>query len=313
MTQPDRIQMTHSKNIPEDAKKRIINKAVGYIRVSTEKQEREGEGLERQTQEIRDWCKKQNLQLLSIHEDTASAVGEHSYQQRDGLRGAHKQALQEEAVLVVYEPTRLFRNIDAAQYFLSNLPVSVFSIKNKRYLKKIGLEKAIIKGAETAENIAAGTKKALQRLKREDDKLLGSPTGLDKSRIASIKERMDGAQKVVETVADVLQRDEAYKDLTMQDLADLLNRKGILTNWNRPWTDNSIRKVRKKANDYIEEQKALEAALDLEEAQAPSTDCHLGSPEKSAEDLIEEEKKRKEREKEEERKELENHPLYGMF
>lgn len=239
-------------------------KAIGYIRVSTEKQGEEGAGLERQAKAIRDWCKKRNIQLLGIHQDTASAVDEHSYRKRPGLPEAHKLALQENAVMVVYEPTRLFRNIDAAQEFLKNLPVGVFSIKNNRYLGKPGLTSAIIKGAEVAENIAAGTQRALQDVKDNQNKPLGSPQGLDRSRMAALKSRQLRAQEVVEAVAAVLERDEAYKDLSNRALADLLNREGILTGWQRPWTRDSIKKTRKKAEAYIREREALEAELDAE-------------------------------------------------
>ena len=106
-------------------------KAVGYIRVSTQSQGATGEGLEKQATKIREWCKKKGIQLLSIHEDIASAVGDHSYKRRSGLQDAHKQALREHAILVVSDPTRLFRNLTAAGDFLNNLPKKVFSIQQK--------------------------------------------------------------------------------------------------------------------------------------------------------------------------------------
>ncbi|WP_170162703.1 recombinase family protein [Pacificibacter maritimus] len=88
-----------------------------------------GEGLEKQAEKIREWCKKKGIQLLTIHEDIASAVGDHSYKRRTGLQDAHKQALREHAILVASDPTRLFRNLTAAVDFLNNLPKKVFSIQ----------------------------------------------------------------------------------------------------------------------------------------------------------------------------------------
>lgn len=279
-------------------------KAIGYIRVSTEKQGEEGAGLERQAKAIRDWCNKHNMQLLGIHQDIASAVDEHSYKKRSGLPEAHKQALQENAVMVVYEPTRLFRNIDAAQEFLACLPVGVFSIKNNRYLGKPGVTSAIIKGAEVAENIAAGTQRALQDVKDNQNKPLGSPKGLGRSRIAALKSRQLRAQEVVEAVAAVLERDEAYRDLSNRALADLLNREGILTGWQRPWTRDAIKKTRKKAEVYIREREALEAELDAEEAQGlplvENTNDHKDTP------VVQEEN-------EEENAQLRAIPGFGVF
>jgi len=252
-------------------------KAVGYIRVSTEKQGEEGEGLERQAEAIRNWCKRRGIVLLGIHQDIASAVDEHSYRKRSGLLAAHRQVRNENAIFVVYEPTRLFRNIDAAQEFLEHLPDRVFSVKNRRYLGKPALSAAIMKGAATAQNIATGTKNALQGLKDNQNKKLGSPKGLERSRMAALKSRKLRAQEVVESVAEVLERDEAYKDLSNRALADLLNREGILTGWSRPWTRDSVKKTKRKAEEFIRERDALEAELDAEDAIQQTPSVHHAS------------------------------------
>jgi len=44
-------------------------KAIGYIRVSTETQVREGQGLEVQAEQIKKYCKANKLDLVSIYED----------------------------------------------------------------------------------------------------------------------------------------------------------------------------------------------------------------------------------------------------
>ncbi len=297
--------MTHPTNTSDMTITLKETKAIGYIRVSTEKQGEEGEGLERQAEAIRNWCRKKGMQLLSIHQDIASAVDAHSYEKRSGLSEAHRQALRENAIMVVYEPTRLFRNIDAAQEFLENLPVGVFSIRNNRYLGKPGLTSAILRGAEAAKNIAAGTQHALQDLKDSQKKSLGSPKGLDKSRVAALKSRKLRAQDVVEAVAAVLERDAAYQDLSNRALADLLNREGILTGWNRPWTRDAVKKTRKKAEEHIRERNALEAELDAEEAVKQPLPAEPALPSDEARPELEE--------VEPDQAELEKNPNFGIF
>ena len=44
-------------------------KVVGYIRVSTETQVREGQGLKVQKEQIIEYCKTQKLEMLGIYED----------------------------------------------------------------------------------------------------------------------------------------------------------------------------------------------------------------------------------------------------
>lgn len=282
-------------------------KAVGYIRVSTQSQRATGEGLEKQAKKIREWCKKKGIELLGIHEDIASATGDHSYKTRTGLQDAHKLALREQAILVVSDPTRLFRNLTAAGDFLNNLPKKVFSIQQSRYLSQEGLRKYITKGAENAENaenIAEGTRKALKKVKASNQKL-GSPSGLDTSRKASINVRKRRAQKIVEKIAAILEENEAYSDLPNRAFADLLNKRGILTGSGRHWTRDTVLRKRKAAKVFLQERDQLEAELDAEEAAATT------SP--NPKSLKDNEVALKTEEELAEQAELERNPTFGLF
>lgn len=279
-------------------------RAVGYIRVSTQSQGATGEGLEMQAKKIREWCKKKEIQLLVIHEDIASAVGNHSYKRRTGLQDAHKQAMREQAILVVSDPTRLFRNVAAADDFLNNLPRQVFSIQQSRYLGRTGLRRLFAKGAENAENIAEGTRNALKNVKASNQNP-SSSTGLDISRAASLISRRLRAQHIIEEIAAILEEDEAYNDLPNRAFADLLNRRNILTGAGRHWTRDTVLRKRKAAKMFLQERDQLEAELDAEEAA-------LSIP-PSQEDLNDREVTLKTNEELKEQTELELNPTFGLF
>lgn len=51
-----------------------MKKAIGYIRVSSEKQVKEGQGLEIQEKVIRNFCKNNDIQLLEIFSDVGGKV-----------------------------------------------------------------------------------------------------------------------------------------------------------------------------------------------------------------------------------------------
>lgn len=82
-------------------------KAVGYIRVSTEGQERDGLSLDAQRDSIRRYCELHGLELLEIYRDTLSGKRADN---RPGLKSALCRVCKEKAVLIVYSLSRLARS-----------------------------------------------------------------------------------------------------------------------------------------------------------------------------------------------------------
>jgi len=82
-------------------------KAIGYIRVSTEEQAREGVSLDMQREKIAAWVNLHDAELLEICADEGVS-GTRS--DRNGLRQAIDTAKQYKAVLVTYSISRLSRS-----------------------------------------------------------------------------------------------------------------------------------------------------------------------------------------------------------
>ena len=61
-----------------------MKNAVGYIRVSSEKQVKEGGGLEIQKKAIIEFCEKNQIRLLEIFSDEGIS-GAENLEKRDGL------------------------------------------------------------------------------------------------------------------------------------------------------------------------------------------------------------------------------------
>ena len=72
-----------------------VKKAVGYIRVSTKRQEESGIGLAWQTDEIRFAACQFGYLLDHIYEDTHTGRGNHSLVRRNGLQDAIDEARRE--------------------------------------------------------------------------------------------------------------------------------------------------------------------------------------------------------------------------
>jgi len=83
-------------------------KAVGYVRVSTASQSREGASLQAQRDLIQKWTKLHGYVLLAIEED--SGFSGSRADNREGLRKAIELVCEEKAAIVVYSLSRLSRS-----------------------------------------------------------------------------------------------------------------------------------------------------------------------------------------------------------
>jgi DNA invertase Pin-like site-specific DNA recombinase len=246
-------------------------KAIGYIRVSTAKQDGDNQGLEKQAGKIRESCAAHGFELLAIHEDTGSAVGAVSDVGRFGLGDTIKAVLQEDAVLVVTDPSRLFRDAKRGKEIFERLKVKVFSVKHGRVLRSKELLAEFDAAEKVAENIALGTKRALSK-KAAKGVTLGSPSSKQIANRASVRVRKLKSHDFVEQVAHVLESEPAFRTLTHSALADLLNRKGFVTSRGIPLTAVSVRRYRREAEKVIAEREELERELDLEPFDISSDD-----------------------------------------
>ena len=98
-------------SIPTRAKVMSTNtkKAIGYIRVSTDKQASEGVSLEAQAAKIRAWAELNDYELVAIHAD--EGISGASMGKRAGLQKALKDAKRGMAV-VCYSLSRLSRSVE---------------------------------------------------------------------------------------------------------------------------------------------------------------------------------------------------------
>lgn len=226
--------------------------AIGYIRVSTAKQNEEDHALAAQAEKIRRQCVEHGIRLVAIYEDTSSAVGPHSLERRPSLGEAANWAARENACLMVPEPTRLFRNTEVAKRWLRTMSVPVYSVRHASILTEVELLEAIQDGADVARATREGTTKALDA-KRKSGAPLGSKGDRTAANKASALARAQRSDGITDTIARILLEDEAYRALSHQALADLLNRRKILSGWSRPWTRDSVKRLRKDAEQRIGE------------------------------------------------------------
>jgi DNA invertase Pin-like site-specific DNA recombinase len=93
-------------------------RAIGYIRVSTEEQGRDGHSLAMQPERIRQWCALHELELVNIIEDRGVSAGTPLDKRKGGVHLMQALSAGEAQVVVVFRLDRLFRDtLDGLLFF----------------------------------------------------------------------------------------------------------------------------------------------------------------------------------------------------
>ena len=169
------------------------------------------------------------------------------------------------------------------------------------------LLKNIAEGEKVAEAIREGSRKALAQ-KKASGNPIGTITAQSNASIASARSRGQKTDMIVERIAAVLAEDPAYQTLTHKALADLLNRRRILTGWDREWSETSVRTQHRKAKELLAERTAMEVELDAEVALDTPSDTSSVDQKAPTTPMG-----RQERVLDEADTELMHNPLFGMF
>lgn len=243
-TKPEKITSAH----PTRAKR-----FVGYVRVSTPQQALHGNSLDAQSDQLREYCHQAGALLLGIYGDAASASKPES-QERQDLLDAIKSAKDQSASLLVSSIDRLSRNPDDLR--LLNIPgLSVFSA-DKGHVSKAALNSLIHRAASEIALHSNRMKKSHAEKKARGEKSGNTKTLPVAQRNGSIANSLRSETKIME-LADFLEGKPDARDLSHKELADLLNRSGILNRTSerlsgrKEWTTGSLRKPRAKAMNEL--------------------------------------------------------------
>ena len=241
-------------------------KVIGYTRVSSHRQEDQGSSLEAQAESIREWAHANAKELVSICSDTASARGPFDKQSRPGLTDAIRQAVALSLPIVVSRTDRLCRDISIVNE-LDSLGVRVISLETGKTLGKNEMRKQLRSAQDHVGKISDSALRSAEHSK-STGVALGNRTNLPLAqRRGSIANGLRTDKKSKE-LADFLENHPGWEQMTLKNLAETLNIRGVLNlksekhSVRKPWTVGSLRKPLGKAKDEL----TLRRELDAEDA-----------------------------------------------
>lgn len=236
-----------------------MEKVFAYIRVSTSTQVEKGHGLDTQLATIQEYCGKNNLELIQVFKDAgisgATDDTDDDVSTRDGLSDllvALKESVDIKRVIVL-NTSRMWRN-DTAKVLirreLLKAKADVLSIEQPKYsiYKKDPNEFLINSMMELLDeyerlSIAMKLSKGRRTKAKKGAKACGNaPIGYkwnDKAQIIID----DNKEKLVKEIFSLY-----LKGLSLQKIADKLNKDGFTTDRNKSFTKQSISVILK--NDF---------------------------------------------------------------
>ena len=228
-------------------------RAVGYVRVSTERQAQEGISLEAQRSRLKAHCRAQDMALIEIITDDGYSA---KSLERPGLRQALRMLSNGQAnAIIVVKLDRLTRSVRdlgylCDTYFREGLPYSLLSVSDAIDTRSAGgklLLNVLMSVAQwEREAIGERTHEALAELQRQGIRLGGAPYGWrysedvnDQGRryLVEIPEEQRGIRRICELYD---------ADVYLRDICKMLDAEGILSRGPK-WHKFSLYRVLNRA------------------------------------------------------------------
>jgi DNA invertase Pin-like site-specific DNA recombinase len=223
--------------------------AVGYLRVSTERQAHEGVSLSAQEAKIRAWCKTNNYSMLALHTD-AGLSGIRA-DNRPGLQAALNEVCKGKAVLVVYSLSRLARSTKDAILISERLNragadlvslserIDTTSASGKMVFRLL----AVLAEFER-DLISERIMTTLAHLKSQGRRVSGLiPYGFDLASDGRTLSLNKHEQTVIRRICQL-----RAKGQSLRQIAAILNKDGILSKLGKAWSAKAIRSILLRAS-----------------------------------------------------------------
>ena len=224
-----------------------MDKAVVYLRVSTERQGRSGLGIEAQREAIARFAERESLGLIEEFVEVETGKGSDALDRRPQLAAALARARKEKCAVIVAKLDRLSRDV----HFISGLmaqriPFIVAELGAEADSFMLHLYAAL---AEKERKLISERTKAALAAKKAQGAKLGNRTNLAEAQAKGVESTKALADVFALNVLPVINQVKAQGITSYNGIAEVLNVRGVRTARGGIWQATTVRKIILRAQE----------------------------------------------------------------
>jgi DNA invertase Pin-like site-specific DNA recombinase len=224
----------------------VMERAIAYLRVSTQQQQRSGLGIEAQRATIQQFASKESLTVAAEFVEFESGKGADALDRRPQLAAALAAAKASKCSVVVAKLDRLSRDVAfVAGLMAQRVPFIVAELGRDADPFMLHLYAAL---AEKERRLIGERTKAALAAKRAAGAILGNPRNLDHAGCLGRAALARAADEFASTLIPVVQAIRATGALTLASMAIELNRRGIRSARGGKWHRSSVANLIHRTN-----------------------------------------------------------------
>jgi DNA invertase Pin-like site-specific DNA recombinase len=218
-----------------------VRSAVAYYRVSTDKQGRNGLGIEAQREAVRRFVAAEGLNLLAEHTEVETGKGADALDRRPVLRDTLAQSKRAKAAVLVAKLDRLSRDVAfIAGLMAQQVPFIVAELGSDCDPFMLHIYAAL---AEKERSVIADRTRAALARKKAQGALLGNRTNLPEAQAMGQAANREAADTFAANVLPIVRQIEAAGAKTHRAIATALNDRGIRTSRGGTWHHSTVRNL----------------------------------------------------------------------
>jgi DNA invertase Pin-like site-specific DNA recombinase len=224
-----------------------MERAIAYLRVSTQKQHRSGLGIDAQRAAIERFAASESIMIAAEYVEAESGKGSDALDRRPQLAAALAAAKAAKCSVVVAKLDRLSRDVAfVAGLMAQRVPFIVAELGRDADPFMLHLYAAL---AEKERRLISERTKAALAAKKAAGASLGNPTNLTQAGVYGRAVAVATADQFAEGVAPAIRSVRAQGAVTMRAMAASLNRMGIKSPRGGIWHPSSVANLFSRSPD----------------------------------------------------------------
>jgi DNA invertase Pin-like site-specific DNA recombinase len=218
---------------------------ISYLRVSTDKQGRNGLGIEAQRDAIARFAAAEGLEVIAELVEVETGKGSDALERRPLLREALALARKHKAAVVVAKLDRLSRDVAfIANLMVQKVPFVVTELGNDVDPFMLHIYAALAQKERAL--ISARTKAALAAKKAQGVRL-GNPTNLAEAQAKAVAANRAAADRFAANVLPIVEKLRHAGTTSLLGIARALNERGVRTPQGGQWHASSVKNLLARA------------------------------------------------------------------